>query len=66
MTAVERTRRNMTVALSGAIALLGLAMIVTAIARQGSPLSIGVVVGVAFVLLGSARVYLAVGPRDRP
>ena len=55
----------MTIVLSGLIALLGVAMIASALVREASPLSIGVVVGVSFVLLGAARVYLAIGPRDR-
>ena len=64
MTAVERTRRNMTIVLSGLTAMLGVAMIVSALAREGAPTSIGVVVGAAFVVIGSARVYLAAGPRS--
>jgi len=62
---VERARRNMTLVLGTATALLGVAMIVTTIARGGeSPLAIGVVVGAAFVVLGGARAYLAAGPRS--
>ncbi|MEA2450030.1 MAG: hypothetical protein QOG63_1962 [Thermoleophilaceae bacterium] len=65
MTAVERTRRNTTIVLSALTAALGVAMIVTAVARQGAPTSIGVLVGAAFVVIGCARVYLAVGPRSQ-
>ena len=39
-------------------------MIVTAIARGGGPLSLGVVVGLAFTAAGAARLYLAHVLRD--
>jgi hypothetical protein len=62
---VERTRRNMTIVLGAITALLGAAMIVTAVARHGAPTSIGVLVGTAFMILGCARAYLAAGPRSQ-
>ena len=62
---MERTRRNMTIALGSALALLGLVMIVSTIARGGGALAIGIVVGVLFTVLGCERVYLAVGPRSQ-
>jgi hypothetical protein len=62
---VERTRRNMTIALGSALAVLGVAMIVSTIAQGGGALTIGILIGVAFTILGSARVYLAVGPRSQ-
>jgi hypothetical protein len=65
MTAVERTRRNMTIVLSALTAALGVAMIVSAVAHEGAPTSIGVLVGAAFVVIGCARVYLAAGPRSQ-
>ena len=34
-------------------------MIVSTLVRGGGPLALGVVVGVAFALLGAARVFLA-------
>jgi hypothetical protein len=40
---------------------LGLAMIVTTVARGGGVLAFGVVLGVAFVALGAGRLYLAGG-----
>jgi hypothetical protein len=46
--------------------LLGLAMVVMAIARGGGPLSLGVVLGVAFTAVGAARLYLAHALRDEP
>jgi hypothetical protein len=63
MSVVERARRNMTLVLGTLTAALGVAMIVATLARGAGPTAIGIVVGVAFALLGSARVYLAAGPR---
>ena len=48
-----------------AILLLGVAMVVATIARGGGPLALGVVVGVAFALLGAGRLVLA-ARRDAP
>jgi hypothetical protein len=62
---VERAYRQTTRALGLAICLLGVAMTVTALARGGGPLALGVLVGVAFTLLGAGRVYLATRP-DAP
>jgi hypothetical protein len=45
--------------LGAAIALVGVAMTVAALAAGGGPLAFGVVVGVLFALLGAARVWLA-------
>jgi hypothetical protein len=39
-------------------------MIVLTIARGGGPLTLGILVGLAFTVLGCARVYLAAGPRS--
>jgi hypothetical protein len=41
---------------------LGLAMVVLTVARGGGPLSLGVVVGAGFAVIGAGRLYLA-GPR---
>jgi hypothetical protein len=54
----------MTIALGAALAVLGVAMVVATLARGGGALTIGILVGVAFTILGCARVYLAVGPRS--
>jgi hypothetical protein len=43
------------------LAVVGLAMAVSSIARGGGPLALGVIVGVLFVALGVARVWLARG-----
>jgi hypothetical protein len=56
---VERPYRQSTRVLGAAICLLGLAMIVSTLARGGGPLALGVIAGAAFALLGAARVYLA-------
>jgi hypothetical protein len=42
------------------VGALGLAMVVSTILRGGGPFSLGVIVGVAFALLGAGRYYLAV------
>jgi hypothetical protein len=60
---VERTYRQSTRLLGALLALLGIAMTVTTLARGGGPLAVGVVVGVLFTVLGAARAYLA---GDRP
>jgi hypothetical protein len=62
---VERARRNTTIVLGSLTAVLGVAMIVATVARGGGPTAVGIVVGAAFALLGSARVYLAAGPRSQ-
>jgi hypothetical protein len=56
---VERAYRHSTRVLGVAICLLGVAMVVTAVARGGGPLSFGVLFGLAFAAVGIARVYLA-------
>lgn len=45
--------------LGAALCLLGLAMVVTTLARGGGPLAVGVVAGAALALLGAGRVVLA-------
>lgn len=41
------------------IGVLGLAMVLSTIARGGGPLALGVVVGLGFIVLGAGRAYLA-------
>jgi uncharacterized membrane protein HdeD (DUF308 family) len=55
----------MTVVLGTLTAVLGIAMIVTTVVRGGAATAVGVLVGVAFAIIGAARVYLAVGPRQQ-
>jgi hypothetical protein len=45
--------------LAALLILLGVAMVISTVARGGGPLSLGVVVGVPLVLLGAGRLYLA-------
>ena len=66
--AVVRAYRSSTLVLGAIVCLLGVAMIATSLARGGGPLAVGVVLGVAFTVLGAARVYMAVRtapPRGR-
>jgi hypothetical protein len=44
--------------LSGLIAILGVAMVASTLARGGGPLATGVVVGLLFTALGAGRLYL--------
>ena len=56
---MERAYRQSTRALAAALLVLGIAMVVSSLARGGGALALGVVLGVAFALLGAARLYLA-------
>jgi multisubunit Na+/H+ antiporter MnhB subunit len=56
---VHRAYRQSTRVLAAAICGLGVAMIVTTLIRGGGGLALGIVVGVAFVVLGAGRLYLA-------
>ena len=62
---MERAYRESTRVLGGALCVLGIAMVVATLARGGGPLAVGVVAGVAFALLGAARVFLAVRADSR-
>jgi hypothetical protein len=61
MLGVQRAYLASTRTLSALLLVLGVAMIVTALARGGGALAIGVVVGVLFALLGGARLWLTRG-----
>ena len=56
---MHRAYRQSTRVLAAAICGLGVAMIVTTLVRGGGGLALGLVVGVAFVVLGAGRLYLA-------
>ena len=56
---MERAYRHSTRVLGGALFVLGVAILVSTLARGGGALALGVVVGIAFALLGAARVFLA-------
>jgi hypothetical protein len=47
--------------MSAVMVLIGVALLVSTIARGGGPLAIGVLLGLLFVAAGAARLYLARG-----
>ena len=47
--------------LSGIIMLLGVTMVISALARGGGALALGVVLGTMLTLLGAGRLWLARG-----
>jgi hypothetical protein len=47
--------------MSGLLVLVGLAMVVSALARGGGALALGVVLGTMLALLGGGRLWLARG-----
>jgi hypothetical protein len=58
---VRRAYATSTRVLSGIIMLLGVTMIVSALARGGGVLALGVVLGTMLALLGAGRLWLARG-----
>jgi hypothetical protein len=58
---VQRAYLASTRALSAALLLLGLAMVIGALARGGGPFALGVVLGTMLALLGAGRLWLARG-----
>lgn len=58
---VQRAYLVSTRVLSGLLLGLGLAMVVTALARGGGALALGVVMGALLALLGAGRLWLARG-----
>jgi multisubunit Na+/H+ antiporter MnhB subunit len=58
---VKRAYVTSTRLLSGIIMLLGLTMVVSALARGGGALALGVVLGTMLALLGAGRLWLARG-----
>jgi hypothetical protein len=58
---VKRAYVTSTRVLSGIIMLLGVTMIVSALARGGGVLALGVVLGTMLALLGAGRLWLARG-----
>jgi hypothetical protein len=61
---VQRAYLASTRALSATLLLLGLAMVVSTIARGGGPLAVGVVLGTMLALLGVGRLWLARGGKQ--
>jgi hypothetical protein len=62
---VQRAYRTSTLVTSLAIAVLGVAMVTSTLARGGGALALGVVLGVLFMLLGAGRAWLARPGADR-
>jgi hypothetical protein len=62
---VQRAYLASTRVLSALLLVLGVAMVVSALARGGSSLALGVVLGVPLALVGAARLWLARGARPR-
>jgi len=58
---VKRAYVTSTRLLSGIIMLLGVTMVISALARGGGPLALGVVLGTMLALLGAGRLWLARG-----
>lgn len=57
--APERIYHGSVRAFSIVFILLGLAILVSTLANGGGPLSLGVVLGVAFLLVGGGRLWIA-------
>jgi len=49
--------------MSTLMVLIGVALLVSTLARGGGPLAIGVLLGVLFVAAGAGRLYIARGGR---
>jgi hypothetical protein len=49
--------------MSAIMVVIGVAMIVTTLARGGGPLALGILLGTLFVLAGAGRIYLSRGIR---
>jgi hypothetical protein len=58
---VQRAYLASTRLLSAALLLIGVAMIVSALARGGGVLAVGVVLGTMLAVVGAARLWLARG-----
>jgi hypothetical protein len=58
---VRRAYATSTRVLSGLLMVVGLTMVVSALARGGGALALGVVLGTLLALLGAGRLWLARG-----
>ena len=58
---MRRAYLTSTRVLSGLLVLVGVAMVVSALARGGGALALGVVLGTMLALLGAGRFWLARG-----
>lgn len=59
----RNVHRDATRVMSTVIVLIGVALMVSTVARGGGPLATGVLLGLLFVLAGVGRLYLARGSR---
>jgi len=59
MASVQRAYLNSTRLLGALTFVLGVALLVSTIARGGGPLALGVLLGAMFVVIGAGRLYLA-------
>ena len=57
MTSPRQVQRTGTRVLSGLMVIVGIALLVSTLARGGGPLSVGVVLGVMFCALGAGRLW---------
>ena len=57
----RQVHRGATRALSSALVLIGVALLISTIARGGGPLAIGVLLGILFIAAGAGRLYLTRG-----
>ncbi len=58
---MRRAYTTSTLLMSGLLLVIGLAMIVSALARGGGALALGVVLGTMLALLGAGRLWLMRG-----
>jgi hypothetical protein len=58
---VRRAYTSTTQVLSAILVVIGIAMVVSTIARGGGGLAVGVVLGIGLIALGAARFWLAKG-----
>jgi hypothetical protein len=54
----REVHRGATAVLSTAMLLIGVAMIVSTLARGGGALALGLILGILFVLVGAGRLYV--------
>ncbi len=59
MTSPERIYRGSVQALSVVMLVLGIGILVLTLASGGGPLSLGILLGLAFVAVGAGRLWLA-------
>jgi hypothetical protein len=63
---MQRAYLGSTRALSFVLILLGIVLIVSALARGGGVLAVGVLIGACFALAGAGRLWLLRGVRGEP